>query len=294
MGADKRMDRAKIGIIGTGNIGTNLLLKALRSDYLEPTLFMGRNENSKGMTIAKERGVRTSAESIDALVREPDLCDIVFDATSARYHFEHAEILKDLGKRVIDMTPARVGKMCIPSINADDCMDCDNINMITCGGQGGVPIVRAITDVQPDVEYAEIVATIASLSAGLGTRENIDEFTQTTKDAMMEIGNAPAAKAIIILNPADPPIIMHNTIYLQIANPDMNRITHAVREMVKTVQQYVPGYTLALEPTEETGRITVMIQVTGSGDYLPAYAGNLDIISCAGIAMAERWVKANG
>lgn len=294
MGADKRMNRAKIGIIGTGNIGTNLLLKALRSDFLEPTLFMGRNENSRGMKMAKEMGIRTSAESIEALVREPDLCDIVFDATTARYHLEHAKILKALGKRVIDMTPARVGRMCIPSINADDCMECDNINMITCGGQGGVPIVRAVTNVQPDVEYAEIVATIASLSAGIGTRENIDEFTQTTKEAMIEIGNAPNAKAIIILNPADPPIIMHNTIYLQIAHPDMDEITRSVREMVKTVQQYVPGYTLTLEPTEENGRITVMVQVTGTGDFLPSYAGNLDIISCAGIAMAERWVKANG
>lgn len=288
------MNRAKIGIIGTGNIGTDLLLKAMRSAYLEPALFMGRNENSIGMRIAAERGIRTSAESIYALIKEPDLCDIVFDATSAKYHYGHAKILKELGKKTIDMTPARVGRMCIPSINADECIDCDNINMITCGGQGGVPIVKAVTDVQRDVRYAEIVATIASLSAGIGTRENIDEFTQTTKEAMVEIGGVSNAKAIIILNPADPPVIMHNTIFFQIDRPDMGRIKKSVKNMVKNVQRYVPGYELTLEPTEENGRVTVMLQVTGAGDYLPTYAGNLDIISCAGISMAERWVQANG
>lgn len=288
------MNKAKVGIIGTGNIGTDLLLKAIRSDYLEPTLFMGRHKNSKGMNTAKKLGIRTSEESIYALMQEPELCDIVFDATTARYHYEHSKILHKLGKRVIDMTPAKIGKMCIPSINADDCLDLDEINMITCGGQGGIPIVRAVTDVQPNVRYAEIVAAIASISAGIGTRENIDEFTQTTKEAMIEIGKVPNAKAIIILNPVAPPIKMHNTIFFQIDHPDMDMITQSVRNMVSTVQKYVPGYTLLLEPTEENGRITVMIQVTGAGDYLPTYAGNLDIISCAGIAMAERWVQSNG
>lgn len=288
------MERAKVGIIGTGNIGTDLLMKAIKSDCLEPTLFMGRNRDSKGIQIAEELGIHTSTESIQALIAKPNLCDIVFDATTAKYHYEHAEILKKMGKKTIDMTPARVGKMCIPSINASECIDQDNINMITCGGQGGVPIVRAVTDVQPDVRYAEIVAAIASLSAGIGTRDNIDEFTQTTKEAMIEIGNVPNAKAMIILNPANPPIIMHNTIFFQIDNPDMRRITRSVRNMVRAVQEYVPGYKLILEPTEENGRVTVMVQVTGAGDYLPSYAGNLDIISCAGINMAERWVRSNG
>ena len=285
------MKKAKVGIIGTGNIGTNLLLKLLRSKYLEPTLFMGVNEDSRGMMIAKEKGIMTSAESINALIRNPELCDIVFDATSARFHPKHAEILKKLGKKVIDMTPARVGKMCIPAINGDECIDLDNINMVTCGGQGGVPIVKAVTEVHPDLKYAEIVATVASVSAGLGTRENIDEFTQTTKDAMIEIGKAPRAKAIIILNPAEPPIMMHNTIFFEIDNPNMERITDSVKKMVHNVQPYVPGYKLVLEPTESDGRVTVMIQVTGTGDFLPPYAGNLDIITCAGISMAERWVK---
>ena len=273
------MKKAKIGIIGTGNIGTDLLLKSLRSDYLEPTLFMGRRKDSGGIELA--------------LIAEPDLCDIVFDATTAMFHYDHSRILHDLGKRVIDMTPARIGKMCIPSINSEECLHLDEINMITCGGQGGVPIVKAVTDAQPDVQYAEIIATISSKSAGIGTRENIDEFTQTTKEAMIEIGGVPNAKAIIILNPAEPPIVMHNTVFFQINNPNMEKITESVDRMVKKVQSYVPGYSLVLEPTEENGRITVMVQVVGLGDYFPPYAGNLDIINCAGIAMAEKWVLNN-
>ncbi len=288
------MRKTKIGIIGTGNIGTDLLYKALKSKYLEPTLFMGRNENSKGIAIAKELGIQTSTKSIDALVENPDLCDIVFDATTAKFHYEHARILKALNKKVIDMTPARVGKMCIPVIDDKDYMECDNINMITCGGQASVPIIRAVSDAVSDIKYAEVVATIASVSAGIGTRDNIDEFTQTTKDAMIEIGHVENAKAIIVLNPAMPPITMHNTIYLNIKDPDMDLITDAVNAMVHKVQKYVPGYSLILEPTLENGHVTVMVQVVGAGDYLPSYAGNLDIISCAGIAMAERWVKENG
>ena len=287
------MKKAKIGIIGTGNIGTDLLYKALRSSYLEPTLFMGRHEDSKGIQLARSLGIRTSTQSINALMNDPDSCDIVFDATSAKYHYEHAKILKKLNKKVIDMTPARVGKMCIPPINGDDCINEENINMITCGGQASVPIIRAVSDVQPGIRYAEVVATIASVSAGIGTRENIDEFTQTTKDAMVELGHVNNSKAIILLNPAKPPITMHNTIYLQIDRPDMARINQAVRRMVQIVQQYVPGYTLVFGPMIESGRITIMVQVIGAGDYLPSYAGNLDIISCAGIRMAERWVRKN-
>lgn len=288
------MRKAKVGIIGTGNIGTDLLYKAMRSEYLEPTLFMGRNEGSKGIEIAKKLGIKTSTKSINALVERPELCDIVFDATTAKHHFEHARILRELNKKAIDMTPALVGKMCIPVINGDECLGYDNINMVTCGGQASVPIIRAVSDVVPTVKYAEVVATIASLSAGIGTRDNIDEFTQTTKDAMIELGNVNNAKAIIVLNPAMPPITMHNTIYLEIDNPDMRKLTFAVSEMVKKVQKYVPGYSMVLEPTVENGHVTIMVQVTGAGDFLPAYAGNLDVISCAGIAMAERMVQRNG
>lgn len=284
------MTKLKVGIIGTGNIGTDLLYKSLKSDKIEPTLFMGKRNDSEGIQIAKRLGIPTSINSIEALIHHPEQCDLVFDATTASAHYEHARILKRLGKKVIDMTPARVGKMCIPAINAQDCLNEDNINMVTCGGQASVPIIKAVsTAMKGRVKYAEVIATIASKSAGIGTRNNIDEFTQTTKDAIIQIGKVNNAKAIIVLNPANPPITMHNTIYLDVENPDMPRISDSVHYMVKKVQKYVPGYAISLEPTLENGHVVVMVQVTGAGDYLPAYAGNLDIISCAGVKMAEMW-----
>lgn len=284
------MTKLKVGIIGTGNIGTDLLYKSLKSDKIEPTLFMGKRNDSEGIQIAKRLGIPTSINSIEALIHHPEQCDLVFDATTASAHYEHARILKRLGKKVIDMTPARVGKMCIPAINAQDCLNEDNINMVTCGGQASVPIIKAVsTAMNGRVRYAEVIATIASKSAGIGTRNNIDEFTQTTKDAIIQIGKVNNAKAIIVLNPANPPITMHNTIYLDVENPDMPRISDSVHYMLKKVQEYVPGYAISLEPTLENGHVVVMVQVTGAGDYLPAYAGNLDIISCAGVKMAEMW-----
>lgn len=284
------MTKLKVGIIGTGNIGTDLLYKSLKSDKIEPTLFMGKRNDSEGIQIAKRLGIPTSINSIEALIHHPEQCDLVFDATTASAHYEHARILKRLGKKVIDMTPARVGKMCIPAINAQDCLNEDNINMVTCGGQASVPIIKAVsTAMNGRVRYAEVIATIASKSAGIGTRNNIDEFTQTTKDAIIQIGKVNNAKAIIVLNPANPPITMHNTIYFDVENPDMPRISDSVHYMVKKVQKYVPGYAISLEPTLENGHVVVMVQVTGAGDYLPAYAGNLDIISCAGVKMAEMW-----
>ena len=284
------MTKLKVGIIGTGNIGTDLLYKSLKSDKIEPTLFMGKRNDSEGIQIAKRLGIPTSINSIEALIQHPERCDLVFDATTASAHYEHARILKRLGKKVIDMTPARVGKMCIPAINAQDCLNEENINMVTCGGQASVPIIKAVsTAMNGRVRYAEVIATIASKSAGIGTRNNIDEFTQTTKDAIIQIGKVNNAKAIIVLNPANPPITMHNTIYLDVENPDMPRISDSVHYMVKKVQEYVPGYAISLEPTLENGHVVVMVQVTGAGDYLPAYAGNLDIISCAGVKMAEMW-----
>ena len=283
--------KLKAGIIGTGNIGTDLLIKIQRSKYVECGIFTGRNPESDGLKRAASMGVSTSSESINAISKNPDCCEIVFDATSADAHIEHAKILKKLRKFTIDMTASRVGKMCIPLINMEECLKAQNINMISCGGQDTTPIVKAIADVHPETQYVEIVAHIASKSAGLGTRDNIDEYTQTTCDGIKNFTKVPRVKAIIILNPAEPPIIMHNTIFAQIRNPKLKLLKLRVVSVVNKIKEYVPGYKLTLGPIFENGRVTIMNEVEGSGDYLPKYAGNLDIINCAAITVAEEYAK---
>lgn len=285
------MRKARIAIIGTGNIGSDLLVKIQRSPYLECTKFIGRNLNSKGMLFARNFNVELSDKSIDAIVEDPDCCDIVIDATSAAVHRVNAPILKKLGKFTIDMTPSQIGEMCIPAINAKEALTLDNINLVTCGGQAVVPIAYAISRVSK-VMYHEMVSVIASKSAGPGTRDNIDEFTQTTKKALLKFTNAADAKAIITLNPADPPIKMHNTLYSIVENPDMEAIRNSVKQMVEEIRHYVDGYKLTVEPMLEHGRIVTMVTVEGHGDYLPPYSGNLDIINCAAISMAERFAEA--
>jgi acetaldehyde dehydrogenase len=285
------MRKLKIAIIGTGNIGSDLLVKIQRNSHLECTLFTGRNMNSKGMQFAKEMGVPVSDKSIQAIEKDPSICDIVIDATTAKSHRHNAPILKKLNKFTIDLTPSQIGEMCIPAINGTECLEYDNINMITCGGQAMVPIAYAISKVCPDVKYFEIISSIASKSAGSGTRENIDEFTQTTKKALLKFTTAPEAKVIIILNPAEPPITMHNTLYALIDNPNIKIITEAVNMMATELKKYVAGYKIWMDPVLEYGRIVTMIKVEGLGDYLPVYSGNLDIITCAAINMAEKYAK---
>lgn len=285
------MNKVKVGIIGTGNIGSDLLMKVMKSDVLECGIFAGRNIESKGMVHAKQLGVPVTDESISFIEDNPDCCDIVFDATTAEVHRKNAPILKKLGKFTIDLTPAHIGDFCIPALNGKERIHDFNVNMITCGGQATVPIAYAIRSATEKVKYFEIVATIASKSAGNGTRNNIDEFTQTTKEAITEFTGIRDAKAIIVLNPAEPPITMHNTLYALIDKPDMYRISSAVHEMEKRIQEYVPGYKILTGPIYENGRVTTTITVNGSGDYLPKYAGNLDIITCAAIAVAEMHVK---
>ncbi|HRX49281.1 MAG TPA: acetaldehyde dehydrogenase (acetylating) [Spirochaetota bacterium] len=285
------MKRIKVAIIGTGNIGSDLLMKIKKSEFLECTLFAGRNPDSPGMRLAREHGIPYSCNSIQAIEENPDCCEIVFDATSAQTHLYNAPILKSLGKFVLDLTPARVGKMCVPVINFKECISEENVNLITCGGQASVPIAHAISQVHPETSYIEIAATIASRSAGIGTRNNIDEFTQATKEALAHFSGVKNTKAIIILNPAEPPITMRNTIYAVIDKPDMEQIKIKVREIEKQIQQYVPGYHVVLEPVYENGRITTSVEVLGSGDYLPEYAGNLDIITCASIKIAEEYAR---
>jgi acetaldehyde dehydrogenase len=284
------MEKIKVGIIGTGNIGSDLLAKVMRSDILECGIFAGHNPESQGIKRAQEMGIPTSAESIQYIEKHPECCDIVFDATSAGVHKYNAPILKRLGKYALDLTPAHVGKFCVPVVNLEEVLEMDNVNCITCGGQATIPIAYALHSVA-DVKYLEIVASIASKSAGPGTRNNIDEFTQTTKDAIIELTGIDHAKAIIILNPAEPPITMHNTVYALIDNPDMEKITEAVRQMENRIKEYVPGYKIIVGPIYENGRVTTILEVTGSGDFLPKYSGNLDIITCAAIKIAETYAK---
>lgn len=284
-----KLNKLKVGIIGTGNIGTDLLMKVLKSSTLECGIFAGRNIESSGILRAQQLGVPVTDRSIEYIVENPECCDIVFDATSASIHLKNAPILKRFGKFTIDLTPAQVGMFCVPVINLEDALSVDNVNMITCGGQATVPIACAISQVQPDVRYVEIVSTIASRSAGPGTRDNIDEFTQTTRNALCKFLGLERCKAIIILNPAEPPITMHNTIYALIDKPDMEAIKRSVDEMAQKIKKYVPGYSIVSGPVYENGRVTVTIEVVGSGDYLPKYSGNLDIITCAAVEIAEQY-----
>lgn len=290
--SDTRMnvqDKLKIAIIGSGNIGTDLLIKIMRSQHLTCTLFAGRNFNSAGMKRANALGVPISDRGIEAIVADPSICDMVIDCTSAQAHIGHWAVLEKLGKIVIDMTPAKLGELCIPAINAQGCLDTGarNINMITCGGQSSIPIAHAIAQVHGDIEYVEVASSIASRSAGPATRANLDEYIETTEDALQRFSNSGRAKAILILNPANPPIDMQTTIYAKIANPDLPAIQASVAAMVERLKTYVPGYQLVVPPLIDGGKVVTTIKVLGAGDYLPQYAGNLDIINCAAIAMAD-------
>lgn len=286
--------KMKVGIIGTGNIGTDLLIKIGRSPYLECSIFAGRNPDSEGIKFAKKLNIPVTYDSIHYIQENPECCDIVFDATSASVHKYHAPILKELGKYVIDLTPAHIGIFTIPVINIEEAIDQDNVNMVTCGGQAIVPIAYALTQVHPETNYLELVATIASKSAGPGTRANIDEFTQSTSDAIAHFTGIKNTKAIINLNPACPEMTMRNTLYALIDEPDMKAITEKVNEMEKAVQEYVPGYKVVVPPVYDNGRVVVTVEVQGSGDYLPCYAGNLDIITCAAIRVAEKYAEKRG
>jgi acetaldehyde dehydrogenase (acetylating) len=244
------------------------------------------------MAKAMALGVPISDRSVQAFVEQPDVCDLVFDATSARDAVQHWAILKKLGKTVIDMTPANVGELCVPAVNLADAIRHQNLNMVTCGGQASVPLAWLIGQTQKDVDYVEVVSSIASRSAGPATRANLDEYIDTTENAIIRFSGARRGKAILILNPAQPCVNMQTTVFARVANPDMNALRVAVHDMVTRIQSYVPGYELVAEPMYENGRIVIMVRVQGLGDYLPTFAGNLDIINCAAIAAAEEFAKA--
>jgi acetaldehyde dehydrogenase len=282
----------RVGIVGTGNIGTDLLLKVQRSELLECALFVGRNLASAGMRTAQELGVPVSDRSIEAIADEPERFDLVFDATSALDAKRHWEILSAHGLPVIDLTPAKLGKLCIPALNLADCVHEPNLCMVTCGGQASVPLASCVVRTHAHVEYVEIVSTSASRSVGPATRINIDEYLATTEAAVAQFCGVPRAKTILIVNPSNPPITMQNTIFAKTDDVDLPALRTAVHEMVARVQRYVPGYRLVMEPLYEGGRIAMTVQISGAGDYLPSYAGNLDIITCAAVAAAEERARA--
>jgi acetaldehyde/propanal dehydrogenase len=289
------MKRIRAAIIGSGNIGTDLMYKALRSPFIEPAWMVGIDPASDGLARAQAEGLRTTSDGVDGLLEHvsSEMIRVAFDATSAHSHAENSRKLVEHGVLMIDLTPAALGPYCVPPVNLRDHVGkrAQNVNMVSCGGQATIPMVASVSRVQP-VEYAEIVCTVASRSIGPGTRQNIDEFTRTTAGAVERVGGARRGKAIIIINPADPPIMMRDTIHcLTIDDPDRDAITASVQAMVREVQRYVPGYAPKGGPVFDGRRVTVFMEVQGRGDYLPKYAGNLDIMTAAALRTAEMFAE---
>ena len=289
------MKKIKCALIGSGNIGTDLIYKVRRSEVLEPVWMVGIDPNSEGLARARDMGLKTTAEGVDGLLPhvKEDGIQIAFDATSAYVHAENSRKLNELGVIMIDLTPAAIGPLCVPPVNLRQHADKleMNVNMISCAGQATIPIVAAVSGVQP-VDYAEIVASLASKSVGPGTRANLDEFTYTTSSAIEKVGGAKKGKALAIINPAEPPMIMRNTIYCITAEtPDEAKITASILKMIGEVQKYVPGYRLVNGPIFDGNKVSVFMEVAGLGDYLPKYAGNLDIMTAAGTRTAELFAE---
>ncbi|HET6964312.1 MAG TPA: acetaldehyde dehydrogenase (acetylating) [Acidimicrobiales bacterium] len=294
------MTKVTAAIVGSGNIGTDLLYKLLRSEWVEPRYMVGVDPKSKGLALARELGVEASHEGVDWLMSRDDLPGIVFEATSAYIHRDNYPRYHDAGIRAVDLTPAAIGPFVVPPVNLVEHLGEPNINMVTCGGQATIPMVHAVSRVV-EVEYAEIVATVSSVSAGPGTRQNIDEFTRTTSKAVEVIGGARRGKAIIILNPADPPIIMRDTIFCSLPpDADREKVDGSIRQMVESVQTYVPGYRLRTDPQFDevpdghggtVGRVAIFVEVEGAGDFLPPYAGNLDIMTAAAAKVGDELAR---
>ncbi|RKJ98765.1 acetaldehyde dehydrogenase (acetylating) [Alicycliphilus denitrificans] len=287
--------KIKCALIGPGNIGTDLLAKLQRSPVLEPVWMVGIDPESDGLKRARAMGIKTTSEGVDGLVphMRRDGVQIVFDATSAYVHAENSRKVNAEGALMIDLTPAAIGPYCVPPVNLKEHVGKAemNVNMVTCGGQATIPMVAAVSRVQP-VAYGEIVATVSSKSAGPGTRKNIDEFTRTTAGAIEKVGGAKKGKAIIVINPAEPPLIMRDTVHcLTEGEPDKAAITQSIHAMLAEVQKYVPGYKLVNGPVFDGNRVSVFLEVEGLGDYLPKYAGNLDIMTAAAARTAEMFAE---
>ena len=289
------MQKIKCALIGPGNIGTDLLAKLQRSPVLEPVWMVGIDPESDGLKRAREMGIKTTSDGVDGLIphMQADGVQIVFDATSAYVHAENSRKVNEQGALMIDLTPAAIGPFCVPPVNLKAHVGQGemNVNMVTCGGQATIPMVAAVSRVQP-VAYGEIVATVSSRSVGPGTRKNIDEFTRTTAGAVEQVGGAKKGKAIIIINPAEPPMMMRDTVHcLTETEPDQAAITQSIHDMIAQVQKYVPGYRLVNGPVFDGNRVSVFLEVEGLGDYLPKYAGNLDIMTAAAARTAEMFAE---
>jgi len=285
------INKTPVAIIGSGNIGTDLLLKIKKSKFLDCVAFIGRSANSTGIKFALEFNQNVFINGINFFLENPNSCKIVFDATSASSHKENNEIFKKLNLKVVDLTPARIGKMCIPSVNINAISNVSNVNMVTCGGQASIPVTYAISQTHPAIDYIEVVSTISSRSAGPATRINLDDYIHTTENAIKFFTKAKKVKAILNLNPANPAITMQTTIFAKVKQPNIKKLDIFLKKIISKINQYVPGYELILGPLVEDGRLVIMIRVIGLGDYLPSFAGNLDIINCAAINVAEYWAE---
>jgi len=279
--------KLNVAILGTGNIGTDLLIKVMRSKVLDCRLFAGRNLSSPGMTKGSLLNVPVSARGMQGILDLKDELALVFDATSAEDHIKNAPLFRRAGLVAVDLTPAKLGRLCVPAVNLAECLDEPNVNMITCGGQAAIPLAQVIARANPGITYIESVSSIASRSAGPATRINLDEYLQTTEYGLQLFTGCAHTKAILNLNPAQPCVHMQTTVLAKIDEPDLPRTRAMVAAMVEEIRRYVPGYELILAPMVEYGRLVAMVRVDGLGDYLPRYAGNLDIINCAAVAFAE-------
>ncbi|MCA9537665.1 MAG: acetaldehyde dehydrogenase (acetylating) [Myxococcales bacterium] len=280
-----------VALIGSGMIGTDLLVKLTRSPVLKPVLFVGRRPDSPGLLHAEKLGIKTSTGGLEALLADADNYEVVIDATSAPAHVRHWAALKPLGKKVIDMTPSNIGQMTVPAISPDGLAEHGNVNVVTCGGQASIPLAHAICQVMEEVRYIEIVASFSYHAAGPATKAHTDEYIEITQEALSHFTGCAHTKVIGIMNPARPPVDMQVTVSVMGERPDMERVTKAVRVMVAHIKGYVPGYSLVLEPTWDHNRVVVSVRVVGRGDWLPTFAGNLDIINCAAIASAECYAR---
>lgn len=284
--------KIKVAILGTGNIGTDLLIKAIHTNFIDVVAFVGRRFDSDGMNIAKNKGIFISDKGIEYFIDNPKCCDIVYDCTNAADAIEHAKIFKDQNIKVIDLTPAKVGEMCVPDINGDIILYEDNVNMITCGGQASMPILYLISKYCIGLDYVEIVSQIASKSAGMATRINVDNYIYTTQKAISKFTGCNNCKVILNLNPADPCVDMQTTIFVKAKEINLDKLQDDILNKIQDLKKYIPHYELILAPIlSDSGILSIGIKVRGSGDYLPEYAGNLDIINCAAIEITKKLIN---
>lgn len=280
--------KLKAAIIGTGNIGTDLLIKSTRSDIIEPVVFVGRRESSDGIQKAKSLGIKTSVEGIDFFLNNLNYCDLVFDCTDAYSAIENYKVFSSQNIKTIDLTPAKIGELCVPLINDDLIITNNNVNMITCGGQASIPLLHLVSKHCDSLEYVEIVSQISSKSAGMATRINIDEYINTTEKAIIKFTKTKKCKVILNLNPAEPCVDMQTTMFLKYKNIDMTNLLEEFDKKIKSIKSYVPHYELTSLPSLNDDILIISIKIKGSGDYLPPYAGNLDIINCAALKITEK------